>query len=836
MRRLPQLLILTAWGLTLAANAPGQLSYDLVVQLAEGRTLEFGAFTGGVIAHPPIMSLLLGLFDAILPGTALYLLVVSSAFFGGLLLVVGKAPRFGWGALVVLLLFLATPLVLVYQGIVWKDVLFANLSVLAFNLLLVAPGERGGRRFAWLAAAIALGALAALVRQNGLIVLFFVALAACLTEPGNLRRLRTLLRLALLTVAITAGAFVAAAVAQTLVMRAVAEQASEGSLKAGLALVARYDIAGILARGGTEVGELAERGIDVASARDEARAFYGADRVDRLAEASFMTALGSPDDVLEIWRQMVADNPRAYFAHRLDVLRWLVWPPKVWACLPLHVGVAGRPDLVQALGLPAGVRPQDQTLYDYARKFVGTPVFWHGAYLLGAAALVAYLALQQAPAARVIVPMLLSAVAFTLSFAAIGIACDFRYAYFLPLAFWVSAIAVAGGAGRRAPLVSRLRELATGRARGESACAASGPSGRTGRDHDAAEVEAGANLVAGLFETTSIVGLRAFAAELDRKHAFPAALGFFVDAFLATREDRPATNVFVPADFLSRDLSAILYDRAPVIFMGSNRWSLLRFREQSELLSRAEGVVAPLQRRIAASQGRVHVVVVPEKDVMIDWLFRDRTVQAGLDQAVRHVLEAVRSSQVSTGFDEIVADSSASPSSYDYPDSHLLPEDDVSIFRNALRGLGLSKWMRDLPISFEPQDLWGDLTVKFGDARPRPTPFHAPLLTCDAISQEAGSRTFEASHAATWQRFRNRKAPIRASISIHGDSHSSIYAARKLTYLFAHTFESCIFTWDPLGLRGADLGSSTDFTVLEMSQRFLFARRRGPGTLRSLTG
>jgi hypothetical protein len=47
-------------------NLPGHLSYDSVVQLAEGRT---GVYSG---EHPPVMSWLLGLGDALAPGAAAF--------------------------------------------------------------------------------------------------------------------------------------------------------------------------------------------------------------------------------------------------------------------------------------------------------------------------------------------------------------------------------------------------------------------------------------------------------------------------------------------------------------------------------------------------------------------------------------------------------------------------------------------------------------------------------------------------------------------------------------------------------------------------------------------
>ena len=59
------------FGTMLALNAPGQISYDSVTQLADGRTGHYNSW------HPPLMAFLLGVFDRLVPGTLLFLLFQS---------------------------------------------------------------------------------------------------------------------------------------------------------------------------------------------------------------------------------------------------------------------------------------------------------------------------------------------------------------------------------------------------------------------------------------------------------------------------------------------------------------------------------------------------------------------------------------------------------------------------------------------------------------------------------------------------------------------------------------------------------------------------------------
>ena len=71
--------IAAAFGFSLAVNLPGHLSYDSVIQLYEGR---FAAYNGW---HPPVMSWLLGLSDALAPGTALFVIFDTALLYGATL-------------------------------------------------------------------------------------------------------------------------------------------------------------------------------------------------------------------------------------------------------------------------------------------------------------------------------------------------------------------------------------------------------------------------------------------------------------------------------------------------------------------------------------------------------------------------------------------------------------------------------------------------------------------------------------------------------------------------------------------------------------------------------
>src|ERR1700712_4263735 len=83
--------LLAGFVATLAANWPGHLSYDSILQLHQGRAGLYNDW------HPPVMAWLLGLGDAIVPGAGLFVLFQMLLAFGALLALTQFAPaRGGW--------------------------------------------------------------------------------------------------------------------------------------------------------------------------------------------------------------------------------------------------------------------------------------------------------------------------------------------------------------------------------------------------------------------------------------------------------------------------------------------------------------------------------------------------------------------------------------------------------------------------------------------------------------------------------------------------------------------------------------------------------------------
>ncbi|HKD22930.1 MAG TPA: hypothetical protein VKB71_13025 [Rhizomicrobium sp.] len=428
--------LIAGFAVCAAINLPGHLSYDSIMQLNEGRRGFYANW------HPPMMSWLLGVFDWILPGTALFTLFDLGLFFSslGALLWLRPAPaRASWLVLLVLLL---TPQVVLYQGIVWKDVLFTNLAVAGFAALSVAGEKWNQPRIRWGAAALAflLLCLATLVRQNGGVVLplavaAFALLAWKQTPVGRIRG----------ALFAGAGALAASAVIVITIHSALALRIpGDPSPAVGFRLLEFYDLIGAIKREPSLPLPYLDDDDDTLEQlmQTDGVKLYTPQRNDTLAFSQRLQRayFSSPAETIpEEWRHLVTSRPGLYLRVRSVVFRWIFLTPDLIACRPVFAGVDGPAAQMKKLGLVKRFDLRDGTLTFYGFLFVGTPIWSHPFFALLAILMLVVLFARRAPADIVMAFMLLSALAFTASFFVISIACDYRYLYFLDLATLVAA-------------------------------------------------------------------------------------------------------------------------------------------------------------------------------------------------------------------------------------------------------------------------------------------------------------------------------------------------------------------------------------------------------------
>lgn len=422
--------------LSLAANLPGQMSADSVITLEEARSGVRQTWA------PAVNSWLLGLFDRVLHGTGLYVTASSALLFFSLMSLPRLRGRSTWAAVVLAALVVLTPQVLIYQGIVWRDVIFANLCVAGFLCIATAARDWGvQRRPAALAGALVCLALAVLSRQNGVILVLAAAAVLAWTARGRGWRSAAVWGV---------GGLVAVGVVALAINLAAQRPQSAAKLRPNAAalILQHYDVVGAAARDRSlrldDIRRVDPAAADAIIAR--APELYSTVRIDVLdTDPTFQHTLWHvPDAAMSAqWRDVVLHDPAAYLVHRAGVFRWLLAPPKLELCLPVQVGVSGPPAMIKDLDLASGGDPRAPALARYAARFYATPVYSHVAYLLLALLVGAALLLRRDRTDWVIIALQAGAVAFTASFFLISVACDYRYLYLLDLAALTGALYVA---------------------------------------------------------------------------------------------------------------------------------------------------------------------------------------------------------------------------------------------------------------------------------------------------------------------------------------------------------------------------------------------------------
>jgi hypothetical protein len=423
---------------SLIVEFPGSLEDDSLAQLVEGRSGIYSFW------HPPAMSWLLGLADWISPGAGVFVVLQTILGFGALIGVVWLARKAAWRTAALAGPFCFLPQLFMFQGMVWKDVLFADCCLAGFVLIGMAAKywSRRRLRYGLVAGSALFLTLAILTRQNGALFLPFAALAlgfAAAKSEGS-RRMGAWWGGGLLLAVAAAAMFANAALA----LRHDGTPAVEDQFK----LLRLYDIAGIVKRAPETKLTVMERESPRMARliRDPGLGLYSPAKVDTLEFSDAIVA--AQDDTPAVvfadqWRQCAAAHPGAYLAHRAAVFAWLFWPSHVTSCHPFHVGVQGAAGDMRKLGIKERLDDRDKLLADYGWAATAGPAFWHPLYaalLIGAL----WLLLGRRRAEDwALAGLAAGALTFAASFFLIGIACDYRYLYVLDLSAVAAALYLA---------------------------------------------------------------------------------------------------------------------------------------------------------------------------------------------------------------------------------------------------------------------------------------------------------------------------------------------------------------------------------------------------------
>ena len=408
-------------------NAPGHMSVDSVLALHEGR------FHARETWNPAIFGWLLGQADSLVTGQALAMGVGAAILFTAWAALASLRPRASWLAVVLALGAVALPQVVIYPGIVWKDVWFAESAIAGFVLLAFAlKSSVPAARWGLLGLAAVSFAFAGLLRQNGLILAGAGAVAVAWAGSGvGWRR-------SLFGAAIWLGTVAVATLALSTYAQPQGADRPDDAGARGLRIVQTYDLVGAAARAPLPFSHIDAFNPQLDDfLRAHAREAYSPERVDTLDnDAALSDRLATiPANVIHTeWMELIVQHPGIYLKTRVADFRQVFATPVIDRCLPVHLGVDGPPKQMADLKLTRRWTPDDSRLYNYVTWFLDTPAYSHITYAMVALVVGLLLLWRRDPADLAIAGLMGGALAFAASFFIISIACDYRYLYLLDMA------------------------------------------------------------------------------------------------------------------------------------------------------------------------------------------------------------------------------------------------------------------------------------------------------------------------------------------------------------------------------------------------------------------
>ncbi|MEA2906442.1 MAG: hypothetical protein QOI12_3829 [Alphaproteobacteria bacterium] len=399
---------------TIAAFYPGYMTNDAGYVYGFIKDWRFGDW------QSPVMSMLWWLVDPIAPGSGSMFLLMATLYWAGFSLVaLTVARRSVWLGMVVPLLALSPPAFMLL-AMIWRDILFGVAWLLAVAIVYAGTDRRTAVRLAAQALAFVLLGFGILLRPTAIAAAPF--LAAYLIWPTRFNGKQ--LALLFLPALVLGYALV------HLVYYVVIDVKRENPLHSLLV----FDLGGITQFSGENQFPVQWSAEETALLTSRC---YNPDRWDSywtIEPCRFVMArLERSDDVIfgtprlvEAWRRAVFAHPRAYLRHRLTYFGHFLADSN----LTLELYRADDPAKT-----PLARNPIFKALVALHDKLKPTVLFRAGSWLLLAIAVCALAWRRRAtPSGAFAIGVTGSAVVYVMTFALVGVAGDFRYAYWAVLA------------------------------------------------------------------------------------------------------------------------------------------------------------------------------------------------------------------------------------------------------------------------------------------------------------------------------------------------------------------------------------------------------------------
>jgi hypothetical protein len=420
-------MIAAGFGATLIVFYPGVMTYDA--------KYVYGYIAQGFLGdwQSPVMTVLWALIDPLAPGPAsMFLLIVTSYWLAFGLLAFTMARRSIWFA-VLLLLLAASPPAFVFIGIIWRDVLFATTWLLAAALVFTVADRDAKLRVPIQIVAFGLLALGVLLRPNAL----FAApiLGVYIAWPAQFLWKRATI------------VFVPAAVACFALVQIVYYGVLGAKREHLLHSIMVFDLGGIShfskqnqfpgAWTASET-ELITAGCyqptlwDIYWTHEPCRFVMQQLERDKI--------FGTPA-LVDVWTHAVINYPASYFRHRLAFM---------WNFLAGSNLTLWTYDVYDTTKMVFADRSGFTALKTVHDTLKPTPLFRAGTWLLVCVVMCAVAwRRRNTPTGAFAIGVCGSAAVYVLTFFAVGVASDFRYAYWAVLASIAGAVALALGPAER---------------------------------------------------------------------------------------------------------------------------------------------------------------------------------------------------------------------------------------------------------------------------------------------------------------------------------------------------------------------------------------------------
>lgn len=406
---------LAGFTLTLLVFHPGVMTFDAKYIYADVLT----GFRGDW--QSPVMTELWRLVDPISPGPASMLILIAALYWSAFGILALAVSRRSPPAAIFALVLAASPPAFLFVGIIWRDVLFAALWLLAAAVVFASAGGRAQA----LMQAVALGliVLGVLLRVNAI---FAAPVLVCyVLWPHGLRWKRTALLLAPLAAAL----FALTQIVWYGVLDAKRQHALHSILVLDLGGISR--VTGENQFPGTWSAQYTAQIVESCEPTDWINYWTTGPCTFVMAQLEHQDGLFGTSALSDAWKSSIATHPLAYLQHRLAFF---------WNFLANDNLTMWMVDVEDESKIPLADKPAFLFVKKLNDALKPTPLLRVGTWLLACLVIcVAAWPRRLTPAGAFTIGVAGSAAVYVLSYLAVGVAPDFRFGY------WAVLAAVAGG-------------------------------------------------------------------------------------------------------------------------------------------------------------------------------------------------------------------------------------------------------------------------------------------------------------------------------------------------------------------------------------------------------